>query len=395
MVDGERSKGFNGTLLYAAPEQLLNEPLTPLVDLYALGCVLFQMLTGRHPFVDAQTEMELIQCASRAGPAPRERLRAGPAARRRSIAAALAKRPEARPRDAHTQCSARCRSSSALRSRACPRSGTPTIENLVSAIENHTSAGYERYATSVGVTLAPMARGPHEGVDELLDGLGGRPPAGPEAARAIVRLAHEARREAAVRGAPPAASVSVPPAVPPVTGTPPISTRSATTADPAVTCPVDSAPTVEASAWRAHGPPILAAVAVGAVIFAIVLLLLGPGRPFGRPLVTTSASPPPLAPASLVVPSAPGAVSSIGADAAGTVLTPAVSAVASTSPPPAASTPTTPGARPAVAPLEPRTPSGSPRPPAPTSRPAAPAAAPSRRPPPDPPPKDDINRTID
>jgi len=463
-VDGERSKGFNGTLLYAAPEQLLNEPLTPLVDLYALGCVLFQMLTGRHPFVEAQTEMELIQCHLLRIPPRVSDFVPVPQLVDESIAAALAKRPEARPRDAHRVLRALQELERAPVARM-PAFGHSRIESLVSAIETNTSAGYERYATSVGVTLAamtpriveaprigdrqqaplataPMARGSHEGVDELLDGLGGRLPAGAEAARAIARLAHEARREAAVRGAPPAAesalpiagsspraelfvkhdiqvlpedalppalaalrpgrramdplparpaSVSVPPAAPPVTATPLISTRSVSTADPAVTSPVASAPTVEATGWRVHGPPILAAVAVGGVVFAIVLLLFGPGRTFGRPLVTTAGSAPPLPPASLVVTSATGAVSSIGADAAGTVLTPAVSSVASSSASPAASTPTAPGAGAAVAPLQARTP----RPRAPTSHPAAPAAAPSRRPPPEPPPKDDIYRFIE
>jgi serine/threonine protein kinase len=41
-----------GTLDYLAPELVRGEPATPASDLYALGCVTFECLTGKPPFAD-------------------------------------------------------------------------------------------------------------------------------------------------------------------------------------------------------------------------------------------------------------------------------------------------------------------------------------------------------
>ncbi len=54
------SGGFFGSLAYAAPETLRGQRAGPATDLYALGIVLFEIVTGRHPFQDAANSDAMI-----------------------------------------------------------------------------------------------------------------------------------------------------------------------------------------------------------------------------------------------------------------------------------------------------------------------------------------------
>ena len=51
---------FLGTVDYAAPEQIEGQDIGPAADLYAFGCVLFECLAGRKPFVGA-TDIAVIK----------------------------------------------------------------------------------------------------------------------------------------------------------------------------------------------------------------------------------------------------------------------------------------------------------------------------------------------
>jgi beta-lactam-binding protein with PASTA domain/predicted Ser/Thr protein kinase len=59
-----------GTVQYLAPEQIQGEPADPRTDLYALGVVMFELLTGRTPFVGETSLSIAYQHLSSRVPAP-------------------------------------------------------------------------------------------------------------------------------------------------------------------------------------------------------------------------------------------------------------------------------------------------------------------------------------
>jgi len=85
-----------GTLAYMAPEQALGEAIDRRTDIFALGILLYEMLTGRLPF-EGPHLAGLIQQLVFADPAPLSQLRAEiPVGLEALVARALAKRPEDR-----------------------------------------------------------------------------------------------------------------------------------------------------------------------------------------------------------------------------------------------------------------------------------------------------------
>ncbi len=84
-----------GTLRYMAPEQLAGEPLTPRVDLYGLGAVLHEMVTG-HPPYEAGSPVGLLEAQASGPPA----LPGVHPALRAVVRACLRSRAEERPRHA-------------------------------------------------------------------------------------------------------------------------------------------------------------------------------------------------------------------------------------------------------------------------------------------------------
>jgi serine/threonine-protein kinase len=89
-----------GTVDYLAPELVRGEKATAASDLYALGCVTYEVLTGRPPFADGSALRVGVAHLEDDPVAPRVRRPELPAALSDLVLGALAKDPARRPRSA-------------------------------------------------------------------------------------------------------------------------------------------------------------------------------------------------------------------------------------------------------------------------------------------------------
>jgi serine/threonine-protein kinase len=86
-----------GSLPYMAPEQLRGDAGDARADVYALGAMLFEMTTGRRPFIMDRAEALMFAIVSSAPPSVLSLRPDAPDALDRLIAACLRKEPEQRP----------------------------------------------------------------------------------------------------------------------------------------------------------------------------------------------------------------------------------------------------------------------------------------------------------
>lgn len=87
-----------GSMDYMAPEQVRGHAVTSAADIYALGCVTYECLTGRAPFADRQGMRILLAHLHEEPPDPSSHRTDIPAELARVVKAALRKEPNERPR---------------------------------------------------------------------------------------------------------------------------------------------------------------------------------------------------------------------------------------------------------------------------------------------------------
>jgi serine/threonine protein kinase len=87
---------FLGTCDYAAPEQLLGERIDPRVDVYALGCMLFQAVTGQVPFARSVSAATMFAHLNEPPPAVSSLAPGAPQALDDVVHTAMAKDPDER-----------------------------------------------------------------------------------------------------------------------------------------------------------------------------------------------------------------------------------------------------------------------------------------------------------
>jgi serine/threonine protein kinase len=89
-----------GTLDYLAPERIRGEEATPASDIYALGCVVFEAVTGKAPFAHKSIMQVAFAHLEEAPPDPRAQRPDLPAPVAAAILGALEKIPSSRPAQA-------------------------------------------------------------------------------------------------------------------------------------------------------------------------------------------------------------------------------------------------------------------------------------------------------
>jgi len=160
-----------GTIHYLSPEQARGEPATPQSDIYALGVVLYQMVTGQLPFV-AETPVALaLKHINEAPPLPRRVTPTIPPAVEAIILKALAKDPKQRFASAgemgHAIASYRLVTSQATRPWIAPIGGDVSEHIPVQEVGKVLQEPQARLAQPV--TLAPVKERPIQGQQRGID----------------------------------------------------------------------------------------------------------------------------------------------------------------------------------------------------------------------------------
>jgi len=69
LKEKENHHSYGGTLLYMSPEQIISDNISVQSDIYAMGCILYELFTGIHPFPYSD-ENKIMACHLNSSPAP-------------------------------------------------------------------------------------------------------------------------------------------------------------------------------------------------------------------------------------------------------------------------------------------------------------------------------------
>jgi eukaryotic-like serine/threonine-protein kinase len=151
-----------GTAAYLAPERLAGEPATPQADLYALGVVLYEALTGRKPF-QADTPMGLVRAVEAHNAVPLAAARPGlDPSLAAAVERAMAADPTRRFASAADMAAALSRHPIAVATATVPLAASPPTSVMVAATTGPPDAPFRAAgrrghpATVVGVVIAAV-----------------------------------------------------------------------------------------------------------------------------------------------------------------------------------------------------------------------------------------------
>ncbi len=148
------------TLAYAAPEQIEARPLDHRVDIYALGCVLYELLTGSVPFPESSPFATMTAHLTKPPPRPSDLLPWLPPGFDAVVGTAMAKDPAQR----YQSCRELSLAARAALVSADPAASSPTRAETTPAADPAQSRGADAHAAAVGggstqVDFAPAAGG--------------------------------------------------------------------------------------------------------------------------------------------------------------------------------------------------------------------------------------------